>query len=228
MTMQKTCAIIPVKELTGAKQRLANVLSPDARAALALAMLDDVFDTLDQVAGLTGAFVVTADPTVAALAQKRGARILAETRSSGINTAVRLGLAEARAQGFANALILPADVPLATSTEIARIIRGVASAAAERIVLVPSRDADGTNGLLLSPTSVFEPSYGEGSFIRHLSQGVARQWDVEVLQLPGLGCDIDEPADLEVLHEARKACPRYGFLNAQSRRTEQEMIQHGG
>ena len=47
-----TIAIVPVKELDQAKQRLGQALKPDARRQLVLAMLRDVLETLRQVRGI--------------------------------------------------------------------------------------------------------------------------------------------------------------------------------
>ena len=40
------CAVVPVKELDRAKERLAPVLPPEQRRALMLAMLEDVLTAL--------------------------------------------------------------------------------------------------------------------------------------------------------------------------------------
>jgi len=42
-------AVVPVKEITGAKQRLAGVLTEQQRRMLAAAMLEDVLDELVKI-----------------------------------------------------------------------------------------------------------------------------------------------------------------------------------
>jgi 2-phospho-L-lactate guanylyltransferase len=68
--------------------------------------------------------------------------------------------------------------------------------AMRQAVLVPAADGDGTNAILLGPPDAMEPEFGPGSYVRHLSQAVAKRLDVQVLHLPGLAADIDAPADL--------------------------------
>src|SRR5690606_32330688 len=85
-----------------------------------------------------------------------------------------------------------------------------------RIALVPSRDGDGTNALLLSPPDIIEPNFGVGSFLSHLAAAVARRIDAEVLQLGGLATDIDTPDDLDCLLRSRSCSPRYAFLLGRS------------
>ena len=55
-------AVVPVKELTGAKTRLASLLPGELRQQLMLAMLDDVLAALTLARGLAGVAVVTVDP----------------------------------------------------------------------------------------------------------------------------------------------------------------------
>ena len=58
----KIWAVIPVKELGAAKQRLAGALDPALRRELALAMLEDVLDCVAAVPQLAGIIVATVDP----------------------------------------------------------------------------------------------------------------------------------------------------------------------
>jgi 2-phospho-L-lactate guanylyltransferase len=81
-------------------------------------------------------------------------------------------------------------------------------------VIVPSEDGEGTNALLLAPTDVLQPAFGEGSFVRHVAQAVALGLDFRVLRLPGLAADIDQPRDLARLAAAMRGSDRYAFLDA--------------
>ena len=74
----KPWAILPVKEMAGAKQRLAPLLSPEERIALMQVMLRDVLAALSAAQGLAGIALVTLDPWAQALAQDHGARIITE------------------------------------------------------------------------------------------------------------------------------------------------------
>ena len=217
---RSTSAIIPVKRLSQAKRRLASVLPAEARRRLVMAMLQDVLDALGQVEQIGTVLVVTPDAQVAEIARKAGASLLGESRAAGLNAAVSAGLALAQERGATDALVLPADVPMVTPDELRRLVmtamgRGNSQ---PRALLVPSHDGDGTNALLVSPPGALVPSYGPGSFVRHLAQAVARKLDVQVLQAPGqslgLALDIDEPRDLDRLFEHAQRSGRYAFLAA--------------
>jgi 2-phospho-L-lactate guanylyltransferase len=200
--------IIPVKTLRSAKRRLAPVLPDDARTRLVLTMLEDVLAAVAQVEEIGGVAVVTPDGSVAGLADKAAATVLRESRASGLNAAASRGLAWAVAQGARAALVLPADVPLATPDELSRLVR--AAHGARHVRIAPAADGDGTNALLLAPPGALEPAFGAGSFLRHLAQAVAKGLELEVLRLPGLALDIDEPRDLARL--LARAPQRYAFL----------------
>ena len=76
-------AVVPVKEMAGAKQRLASCLSPEERRALATIMLEDVLDALSAVPQLAGILLVTVDPVATSLAGRYGARIVTQGAREG-------------------------------------------------------------------------------------------------------------------------------------------------
>jgi 2-phospho-L-lactate guanylyltransferase len=207
---QAIWAIIPVKPLTDAKSRLAAVLPDDVRRRLVRMMLEDVIVALTE-AGLSGRImVVTPDLEIEALALGLGAGVLRERGAQGLNAAIDSGLLYARELGALQALIVPGDVPLASSGELARVLAG-ANAGHCAVVLAPAANGDGTNAMLLAPPDVIRPSFGPDSFVRHLAAAAARRIDTQVLHLPGLAADIDTPADLHWL-AGPAGPPRYAFL----------------
>jgi hypothetical protein len=82
------CAVVPVKETTDAKQRLAGVLPGAQRQQLALTMLEDVLAALASVHELAGMLVVTIDPMASAIAARYGARVSANGAREGHTGAV--------------------------------------------------------------------------------------------------------------------------------------------
>jgi len=212
MSAAATWAIIPVKALPAAKQRLATVLPPLARQQLVLTMLRRVLSAVAEAGGIERTLVVTPDATVAELALGEGAQVLREGRARGLNAAVRAGLARAVAGAARRALVLPADVPLITATELASLLGSAAAGGSPRLTLVPAADGEGTNAMLLVPPTAIKPSFGPGSYMRHLAQALARRLDVEVLHLPGLATDIDCPRDLERLIDPARQLAHFQFL----------------
>ena len=199
---------VPVKDLVNAKQRLVPVLSPSERRELARAMLEDVLEAA--VAALPGSvLVVTTDPAVGAIARAAGAECLAESANRGHTAAVAFAQREAVARGAARFLTLPGDVPCVTAEEIAALC--AALDAAPGVVFVPSRSGRGTNAALLAPPDAIPLTFGEPSFENHLSTARAAGLAPRVLELPGIGLDVDAPDDLALLLE-RGAATRSGRL----------------
>ncbi len=115
-------AIVPVKALGEAKQRLSGVLPPEARRRLMLAMLHDVLATLAQVERIARVLVVTPDAEVAGVAQQLGASVLREEQARGHSAAAAAGFAHALANGAVQALAVPADAPCVTPGELSRLL----------------------------------------------------------------------------------------------------------
>ncbi|MFZ0855024.1 MAG: hypothetical protein WAO08_38230, partial [Hyphomicrobiaceae bacterium] len=120
--------------------------------------------------------------------------------------------AQVCAEGASRALVLPADVPLITPGELASLLASPAHGAGARARLVPAADGGGTNAMLLMPPDAMAPSFGPGSYLRHLAQALARRLNVEVLHLPGLAGDIDQPGDLERLIGPAPQLAHFQFL----------------
>ncbi len=188
-------AAVPIKDLSVAKQRLASVLTLAERDQLARAMLRDVLRALG-AAGFDHVWVVTREPAVVEISRALNAEPLAEAENRGHSAAVALAQAEAMRQGARLFLTVPGDVPRVTADEL----RELAGAAGDGTpAFVPSRSGLGTNGVALAPPDAMPLTFGEPSFARHLETARTRNLSPRVLELPGLGLDIDTPEDLTAL-----------------------------
>jgi 2-phospho-L-lactate guanylyltransferase len=185
-----TIALVPVKSLGQAKQRLAPALDGPARAALVLAMLDDVLGALRGAQAVSEIGVISADPAVLARAAAPGAHPLPD-HAGDLNAALTSAAAQV-APGADALLVLPADVPLVTSGEIDRLI---AAAPARGALIVPSGDG-GTNALLVRPPLALPFRFGPDSLARHAAAAREQGLPLRVYHTPGLERDIDRPEDL--------------------------------
>jgi len=189
-------AMVPVKERDRAKERLAPLLPPEMRQALALAMLEDVLAALAAASGLAGLLVVTVDPAARWLARAYGARLVEDGARDGHTGAVLAAARLLAAEGRAGMLTLPGDIPLVTADEITRLV--AAHRTAPAFTIVPSHDEGGSNAIICSPPDAVPLRFGVDSFFPHLRAAEAQGIRPTVLRLPGIALDIDNPEDLAV------------------------------
>jgi 2-phospho-L-lactate guanylyltransferase len=187
-------AVVPVKERGSAKERLSPMLRPETRQALALAMLEDVLAALTATPGVAGLLVVTVDPEAGRLAASYGARLIEvgarDGHTGAVTAAARLLAAEQRS----GMLTLPGDIPLVTPAEIARLL--AAHLPAPSFTIVPSHDERGSNAIACSPPDAVPLRFGENSFYPHLQAAEMAGIRPNVVHLPGIALDIDNPEDL--------------------------------
>lgn len=190
--------LIPVKNLSNAKQRLAAVLDQGARTELAQTML---WDVLDSVAALRGSEValVSSDSFALDLAGRFGFQVIPDHNNFSETDAIAMATGICESRGIGNTLVIPGDIPLISRRELEEIFR---AAPTEGTVLVPAADGRGTNAVLRSPAGLFPLQFGNDSFKPHLAAACATQKPCHVLKLPGIALDIDRPSDLKRLMAA--------------------------
>jgi 2-phospho-L-lactate guanylyltransferase len=192
--------LIPVKNLSDAKQRLAGVLSRDERLALAQAMCEDVLEEVARWPGRPPVAVVTGDPFAKYMASRLQFEVIADAVNPGETGVIEMATAVCRDRGVQNTLVLPADIPLLEVAELERIAE---SALPEGTVLVPDAAGRGTNAAWRAPADLFPLRFGNDSFLPHLAAAQASGKPCIVLELPGIARDVDRPEDLLELVAAR-------------------------
>jgi 2-phospho-L-lactate guanylyltransferase len=205
-------AVVPVKVLSESKQRLHSFLGP-SRKELALAMLKDVLVALSNSQIVEQIVCVTADPDVSALATKYGALVVEEGQLRGMNEAIRLGIDAARHRGGQRVVVLPADLPLATGSEIDRLVLATLANTAPGqpsvIGLGAAANDCGTNFLSLDTAHPFATRFGVDSFKHHQAHARARGFQPLVLASETLSLDIDREQDLRALISFCSNHPEY-------------------
>jgi 2-phospho-L-lactate/phosphoenolpyruvate guanylyltransferase len=197
---------VPVKSLSRAKTRLAPILSPLERAAVTLAMLEDVLDAALAVPGWE-TWVISPDEAVLEVAARRRARPVAEEKPP-LSAAVRQVEIEAVDQDADALAVLLADLPFVTADALHEALQTLGS-----VVVGPSQDGAGTNLLLRRPPRAIGARFGRDSFARHQVAAEAKGFPVAVVHSPELTADIDTPKDvLSFLAAERKGRTRSSLL----------------
>ena len=188
--------LIPVKNLSSAKQRLASVLDQSARTQLAQAMLHDVVATLAAWTRRPACALVTSDPFALELAREYDFEIISDPANPGETGAIEMATRVCVEREVDFTLIIPADIPLIDVSELDQILD---HAPDQGSLLVPAADGRGTNAAFRRPADLFPLRFGNDSFRPHLAAARATGKPCEVLQLPGIALDVDNPEDLRLL-----------------------------
>jgi 2-phospho-L-lactate/phosphoenolpyruvate guanylyltransferase len=188
--------LIPVKNLSAAKQRLAAILDQPARTELAQTMLHDVVSAIAAWVRRPACALVTGDPFALELARRYDFEIIPDPSNPGETGAIEIATRLCVKRGVESTLVIPADIPLIQATELERIY---AAAPPEGSVLAPAADGRGTNAAFRRPANLFPLRFGNDSFKPHLAAAQATGKACIVLQLPGIAVDVDNPEDLQRL-----------------------------
>jgi 2-phospho-L-lactate guanylyltransferase len=188
--------LVPVKNLSSAKQRLAGILDQPSRTALAQAMLYDVLTTLARWDNRPQVAVVTSDPFATNLATEYRFEVMPDSDNPGETGAIEMATRICVERGVKSTLVIPADIPLIEAWELEEILK---KAPAEGSVLVPAGDGRGTNAAFRCPANLFPLRFGNDSFKPHHAAAEASGKPCVVLNLPGIAVDVDNPPDLEEL-----------------------------
>lgn len=194
-------AIVPVKPFDEAKSRLAEVLGPAERRALARRLLLRTLEVLAAAPAIGERLVVSRDPEALGLAVSSGAQALAEPGygAPDLNAALRGATQSAIQAGARAVLVLPVDLPLLTSQDLAGLL--AAGADGPGIVVAPDRRESGTNALLVRPPGLVAYAFGVDSFAAHCAQAGAAGVPLQVVRSPTLAFDLDLPEDWRQIQE---------------------------
>lgn len=184
-----TCwALIAVKSRAAGKLRLAPVLPVNERIQLVQDMLAHVLVTAQQCKSIDRVAVVSPERSEI----PEGVTVVADA-GNGINEALTGGLQTLTQQGATRVVILPADLPWVTPTDLDELVHAGEQAG---LAIAPDRRELGTNGLCLTLPSTFQTRFGNNSFALHRAEAARLGQAPAIVRTHGLAFDIDEPEDL--------------------------------
>jgi 2-phospho-L-lactate guanylyltransferase len=197
----RTLAVVPIKTLSSAKQRLSAALASGARQSLAQAMFSDVIASLRRSQRIEAIAVVTADVVATAIAHGERVTVLPDEGEHGQSAAALIGVRYAVAAGYERVVLLPGDTPLIDAAELDEMLDRCQTDALE-VAIVADRHGTGTNAVVLTPPDVMEPSFGPGSFDRHLALAADAGLQHRAEPMGSLAHDVDTPDDLTAMAAA--------------------------
>jgi len=193
-------AVIPVKQISQAKQRLSPLLSTEERRDFFSAMLEDVLSMMVKIDFFEKIILATNCPHAISIAGRHGITHFETGPDDGLNQAAGETVNHLLENGIRDMFLIPGDIPLITEEEINSVLK--AHPSAPSLTIIPSRDKLGSNCILLSPPSRMPLKFGPDSYFRHLEIAQTNGLKINPMVFPGFGLDIDEPKDLFELLKA--------------------------
>lgn len=196
-------AVIPLKQVLYGKRRLSGVLSSSHRVQLIRTMAEHVIRVLSGIREIAGVSVLTGNEALAL-----GDCEKIDDEGASLNDAVVHAGRFVESRGASSMLVVSADLPFLCHEDIRCMIAAGRDCGA---VLATDSRGTGTNAILISPPSLFQPSFGDHSLAAHLATAEHMRVRACVLKRDGLARDIDEPTDLS--HLICRGGTGYSFLH---------------
>jgi 2-phospho-L-lactate guanylyltransferase len=188
--------LIPVKSLDNAKQRLGAAYDQPHRTQLAQAMLRDVLAAAVGVRDRIDLYLVTGDAEAQSLASEFGIGVIPDDRNESETAAIEMATAWCEARGYDTTVVVPGDIPLITAHELHRVLDAAPDTG---VLMVPAYDRRGSNCVLRRPAGIIPLRFGNDSFLPHCEAARNIGQPLVILELPGIGLDIDHPHELDML-----------------------------
>lgn len=189
--------LIPVKDPSKAKTRLAELLTEDERRRLAWTMLEDVARAVESSTRPDRVILVSSFEPAVDMARDLDWEVLIEenqiSESDSVDWASRI-LSERR---FDMVMRLPADLPLVKGQDIDDLMS--ITLESPGAILVPSSEGSGTNAIIRTPPTLFPSRFGPNSLALHKREAALVGVECRIVNNPRIALDIDEASDIERL-----------------------------
>ena len=189
--------LIPVKDPTYAKTRLAKLLTEDERRQLAWAMFEDVSRAIVNARKPDSVVMVSSFTPAIERARELGWDVLIEESQTSESASVDWASRILSERGFDTVMRLPADLPLARAEDIDELLS--IELDSPSALLVPSRAGTGTNAIIRTPPALFPSRFGPNSLALHKQEAARVGVECVIVNNARIALDIDELADVELL-----------------------------
>jgi 2-phospho-L-lactate/phosphoenolpyruvate guanylyltransferase len=202
--------LIPIKDPSNAKTRLAELLSLDERQRLAWAMFEDVSRAVREAREPDGVVIVTSYARAVERARELEWEVLIEVSQHSESASVDWASEVLAERGVDTVMRLPADLPLVRAEDIDALLS--IRLDFPGAVLVPSREGTGTNAIIRTPPALFPSRFGPNSLALHRQESANVGVECGVVENGRIALDIDEPADVEILLDAGRGTATFDVL----------------
>ena len=187
----KTSAIIPVKTFSKAKTRLN--LQQDCKEEICSLMLQEVLRTVSDCKIVNQIILVTKDEDALKIGRQFNVVGIFDDEL-GVNNAINLADEYLSDKNFECSVIFPQDIPTMTSTDIETLLGFIKST--NSVIIVPSRQFNGTNALVRCPSGLMQTKYDLGSYTHQIDAARTRTNNISIALIRRMMLDIDDESDL--------------------------------
>ena len=187
----KTAAIIPVKTFSKAKKRLN--LQQAYKEKICSLMLQEVLNTLSNCKLVNKIVLVSKDEAALKIGRQFDVIEIFDNES-GVNDAVSLADQYLSDKKFDCSITFPQDIPIMTSSDIDNLLGFVKSKSS--VIIVPSRQFNGTNALVRCPVDIMETRYDMGSYTFQIDAARTKTENISIALIRRIMLDIDDEFDL--------------------------------
>ena len=194
MLKLKTSAIIPVKTFSKAKTRLN--LQQTSKEEICGLMLQEVLQTISDCKLVDETVLVSKDEAALKIGRQFNTVEIFD-HESGVNDAINLADQYLSDKKFDCSVIFPQDIPIMTSSDIDSLLGFIKSA--KSVIIVPSRQFNGTNALVRCPADLMKTRYDMGSYTFQVDAASTSTKNISIALIRRIMLDIDDESDLEFM-----------------------------
>nr|AIF21837.1 hypothetical conserved protein (cofC) [uncultured marine thaumarchaeote SAT1000_06_B02] len=159
-------------------------------------MLQEVLNTISNCKLISKIVLVSKDEEALKLGRQFDAIEIFDNES-GVNDAISLADQCLSDKKFDCSVIFPQDIPIMTSSDIDNLLGFVKSK--RSVIIVPSRQFNGTNALVRCPADIMETRYDMGSYTFQMDAARTKTENISIALIRRMMLDIDDEFDLALM-----------------------------
>ena len=187
----KTSVIIPVKTFSKAKTRLN--LQQACKEEICRIMLQEVMKTISNCKLINSIVIVSKDEMALKIGRQFNTIEIFDDET-GVNNAINLADEYLSDKKFDCSVIFPQDIPTMTSFDIDTLLGFIRSI--DSVIIVPSRQFNGTNALVRYPAGLMQTRYDMGSYTHQMDAASTKTKNISIALIRRMMLDIDDESDL--------------------------------
>ena len=156
-------------------------------------MLQEVLRTISSCKVVNQIILVSKDEDALKIGRQFNAVEIFDNES-GVNNAISLADDYLSGRKFDCSIVFPQDVPTMISSDIGTLLGFIKST--DSVIIVPSRQFNGTNALVRCPSGLMQTRYDMGSYTHQIDAARTKTNNISIALIRRMMLDIDDESDL--------------------------------